>query len=485
MIGFTLLGAAWVVGTQPFGGPDESSHYLRALSIVNGKLIGPKAAYPGDLNLQAQAFINHDTTAVLVPAELSPYGISCGTGQPDTTVCLEPDPNGNFPPLPYLLPAVAMSGQQLATPALWRARVAAVIPALAFLLLAVALLWAGTAWSLLGLLAAATPMVMFVASVLNPSGLQITSCLAFAASALRIARAPTATPRWVWAAFAVSGAVAMLAGPIGLEFAVFELVVFALVLGRRGVRDLFLKADGRVLVGSGATLLAAAALSLVYTRAAGFSATVGFTPFMGALRQGVDQLPGVLRDAVGTFGALNVPLPPAAHWIWWLFVVGLIAAAMWLGSRRERWLVAIVTLLGLAFPVLFYAWVDRFSGFGLQGREVLPVLMMIPLVAGEVVYRHRDRIAPLPSARLALVSAIAFVAAFQGYAWWYDASHVTNAPGSIDFFRHVDWIAPMGWQFWIAVAALGTAALLAFATTEEGSLPVFAHSPARMRRSPS
>ena len=157
-------------------------------------------------------------------------------------------------------------------------------------------------------------------------------------------------------------------------------------------------------------------------------------------------------------------------------MLGLIAAAMWLGSRRERWLVAIVTLLGLAFPVLFYAWVDRITGFGLQGREVLPVLMVIPLVAGEVVYRHRDRIAPLPSARLALVGVVAFVAAFQGYAWWYDASHVTNAPGSIDFFRHVDWIAPMGWQFWIAVAALGTAALLVFATTEETSGGVLAPS---------
>jgi Predicted membrane protein (DUF2142) len=485
MVGFVLLGAAWVVGTQPFGGPDESSHYLRALSIVNGKLIGPKAAYPAGLNLQAQAFINHDTTAVLVPAPLSPYAVACGTGQPDLTECYEPDPNGNFPPLPYLLPAVAISGQQLATPALWRARVAAVVPALAFLMLAVALLWAGTAWSLLGLLGATTPMVLYASSVLNPSGLQTTSALAFAAAGLRIARAPTLARRWVWVAFALSGGVAMLSGPIGLEFAVFELVVCALVLGQRGLADVFLKTDGRVLLGSGATLLGAAALSLIYTRVAGFSATIRFTPFLSALRQGVEQLPGVLRDAVGTFGALNVPLPNAAHWIWWLFVLGLIAAAMWLGSRRERRVVATVTLLGLAFPVLFYAWVDRNTGFGLQGREVLPVLMVIPLVAGEVVYRHRDRIASPAVARAALAGAIVFVAAFQAYAWWYDAAHVTNAPGSIDFFRHVDWIAPLGWQFWIAVAALGTAALLAFATTEEGSVTAFAHSPARIRRSPS
>ena len=101
------------------------------------------------------------------------------------------------------------------------------------------------------------------------------------------------------------------------------LAAYAAGLGLLGPRML-----GRARWTSRAPLLAGAALSLVYTRAAGFSATVGFTPFVGALRQGVDQLPGVLRDAVGTFGALNVPLPPAAHWIWWLFVVGLIAAVV-------------------------------------------------------------------------------------------------------------------------------------------------------------
>ena len=73
-------------------------------------------------------------------------------------------------------------------------------------------------------------------------------------------------------------------------------------------------------------------------------------------------------------------------------MLSLLIAAISLGDLRERRLVVTVcALLGLAFPVLFYAWVDRFTGFGLQGREVLPVLMLIPLVAGEVVNRHSPR----------------------------------------------------------------------------------------------
>ena len=63
-------------------------------------------------------------------------------------------------------------------------------------------------------------------------------------------------------------------------------------------------------------------------------------------------------------------------------MLSLLIGAISLGNLRERRLVVTVALLGLAFPVLFYAWVDRFTGFGLQGREVLPVLMLIPLVGG-------------------------------------------------------------------------------------------------------
>ena len=40
VLGLALLMAAWIVATQPFGAPDEPSHYQRALSIVNGKILG-------------------------------------------------------------------------------------------------------------------------------------------------------------------------------------------------------------------------------------------------------------------------------------------------------------------------------------------------------------------------------------------------------------------------------------------------------------
>jgi hypothetical protein len=414
-----------------------------------------------------QAFINHDTRAVEVPARLSPGDMLCISGEPDVSdSCPEAVPNGNFPPLPYVLPAVAVKVSHDVATASWLTRLASALQSLAFLLLATALLWSGTGWSLLGLLAATSPMVLFVSSVMNPSGVEITACLAFAAAVLRITRAPIRAPGWVWGVFVISGAVGILAGPIGLAFIIPELALFGALLGPRGLRELRRKRAHQLRV-SALTLLGAGAVALIYARLAGFSGTVHISPIRYGLQQGLDQLPSVLQDAVGTFASLTVSLPLAAHWIWWLLVLALLAGAIWHGDRRDRWLLSGVAVLALAFPVLFYAWIDRFTGFpGLQGREVLPPLLLIPLVAGEVLYRRRPAFTQRRSGQLALGGAIAAIAVFQAYAWWFNAKAAAGAPGTIRFYAHAAWNPPLGWLPWIAVAGLGTVALLSFAGSE-------------------
>ncbi len=464
--GLTLLVVAWIAATVPFSGPDEASHYLRALAITKGQILGPKVNYPPPPGLTPtqDAFVDHDTREVIVPARLSPPNVGCIGGKPDLSgSCYEANPNGNFPPLGYILPAVALSVSHDASTGLWLTRAASAVQSLAFLLLAVALLWNASGWSLLGLLAASTPMVLFVASVLNTSGIQITACLAFAAAVLRITRAPTRAPRWVWVAFGLAGAVAILTGPIGLEFTIADAVLFGVLLGRRGLDDLRQERQLRVCA---LTLLAAAVVAFIYSRIAGFSEKLGISPLWSSLKGGVHQLWEVLQGAVGNFASLTVPVPLAACWIWWLLVVALLAGALRLGDRRERRMLAAVTVLVLVFPVLFWAWFDRLTGFGLEAREVLPPLMLIPLLAGEVIFRHRAVLTGRRSARLALSGAIALIALFQAYAWWLSARAAAGAPGTIRFYAHATWSPPLGWMPWIALAALGTIALLGFAATE-------------------
>ncbi len=463
-LSFVLLVGAWIAATVPFAAPDEASHYLRAMEITHGEILGPRVNYPPPPGItRAQlAFVDHDTRAVVVPAQLSPPDVTCMNGVPDIIGrCLEATPDGNFPPLGYLLPAAALSAAHDTGTGLWLTRAASAVQSLAFLLLAIALLWDGSGWSVLGLLVATTPMVLFVFSVMNSSGVEIASSLAFASAAVRISRDPPHAPRWVWIAFALAGSVAMLTGPIGLAFVVLDLLLFAALLGRRGAREL-IRRSPRALAVAGLTLLAAAIVSIVYTRLAGFDTRLGISPIRSSLVGGLHQLPPVLRDAVGTFGSLTVPLPTAARWIWWLLALGLVVVAVVVGDRRERLLVGVVVIVCLVFPVLFGAWSDRYSGYDVQGREVLPVLMLIPLVGGEIVGRKsaafRDRRWPA----VAMSLAIALIAGFQAYAWWVSARVAAGAPNTIRFYAHASWSPPLGWAPWIAAAGLGAVAMLAF-----------------------
>jgi hypothetical protein len=479
-IGLALLLSAWVVATRPFSGPDEASHYLRAFNIAQGHLLGPKIRYPalpGITPLQL-VYVQHDTRAATVPAKLSPPDVNCIDGRPNLAGrCIEATSTGDYYPPAYVLPALAIKLSSTANAALWISRFLSALLCLAFILLAVALLYDGAPSSLLGLFVAVTPMVLFVSSILNPSGLEICASLATAAACLRIARRPDVVPRWVWVALALSSVVTLLAFQAGPGFVIADLALGAGFLGLSGLRELR-HSQSRPLAVYALIALAALIVWFVYARVSGAShGDIHFRPVIPGLQAGWDQLGPVLRDTIGNFGSLTLPLPPAARAIWWVLVVTLIGSALWLGRLRERVLMGVVVLVGLGFPVLSYAWLYRYSGFGMQGRQVLPVLMLIPLAAGEIVHRRiADRAAH--GLQIAVLAGIAAVILFQAYAWGYDASVTAGGPGTPAFYSQTTFAPPLGWAPWIAVVALGICALLGFAAVEalRGSRPRMAPS---------
>jgi hypothetical protein len=464
IVGLILLIGAWIAATAPFAAPDEASHYDRAYGLTNGVVLGRKVVYGPDPQLTPtqQAFINHDTTSVVIPARLMPPDVGCIGNRPNVTQCPVAVPNGNFPPLGYILPAVALSVSHNVTAGFWLTRTASAIQSVVFLVLAIALLWDASPWSMLGLVGAVSPMVLFVSSIMSTSGIQVASCLAFAAAILRVTRHPDATPRWAWVALAISGTVGILTGPIGLVFVLMDLVLLAALLGRSGVRALSRLREARL---SALPLVAAALISVVYSHVAGFAERIGFTPIGSSLHGGWSQLSPVLHDAVGDFASQTVPLPSSIRIAWWTLVVVLIAGALVLGDRRTRVVLTLLCVVVVAFPVLFWAWIDRYSGFGLQGREVLPPLMMLPLCAGELINRRRHLLASRTSMRIGLGAIFALVAAIQAYAWWYSARTAAGAPLFLRFYAHATWQPIGGWTPWIVGAAAGTVALFAFAAS--------------------
>ncbi len=468
-LAMTLLLAGWVMSSVPFSGPDEAAHYLRALSIANGSLVGPRAPIRNAALTTAQsAWVTQDARGVLVPARLSPPDIACLAGTTDRrSRCVEPSGTGDYPPLPYLLPALALSAASHTGTALWAARVANLVPNVGFIMLAIALMSGGTTWAMVGLLAALTPMVLFVGSILSPSGLETASGLAFLAGLLRLVRPGVHPPPWVWIALAASGATLVLSEHLGPAFALVDSVLVAALLGGTGLRAL-LAEHGRGVAGVGLGLGAALGLYVAYGVSAGlFHSHIDFSPLRSSLHMGLVQLGPVIHDGVGVFGGLTIRLPAALYWIWWLLVLVIVGVALRGARHRERLVVGLAALVLVAFPVLLYAGVYRSTGFGMQGRQVLPVLALLPLLAGESISRSGRR-ATQRRGRWLAAGAVGAIAVFQMTAWWINARTAAGEPRAFWFLGHPAWSPPLGWWPWTALTLAGTLVLLGAAIRQLG-----------------
>jgi Predicted membrane protein (DUF2142) len=468
-LGLALLMAAWVATTRPFDAPDENAHYLRALSITNGKLLGPRAPYSNPKATSTErAWQSQDARGVLVPARMAPpsFGYAapelCVDGKPDVgrRACVEASYTGDYLPLPYLLPALALKSADGWREGLLLSRALSAFVCLAFILLAIAVLWSGREWSVLGPLAAVTPMVLFISSMVNPSGMEISAGIAFASAGLRIVRDRGSTPAWIWIVLVCSGAATILAWQLGPVFVGVNIAVLAALLESGGAREFFAR-SGRWISILAIVLIAAFGLYLTWMGISGMShSKFEVAPLIWTLRIGFEQLHPMANEWVGVFGWRSVWMPNVLYLIWGLLVVCIVSAAVLLGTPRQRMVVVGVTILGLVFPVLFYIWVYRFSGFAPQGRYTLPLLVLMPLVGGEVMQRASNRI-PAPVSRSLFAIGVALVAVVQLAAWWTNARAAAGHSSDTLFMTHSAWLPPLGWWPWLALAIAGSAAIVA------------------------
>jgi hypothetical protein len=438
---------------------DEAAHYLRALSITNGVLVGPKASLPHDLGITAAqyAWAQKDTRGVSVSAEMSPPPERCVSGRPPAHVgkCVEPTNTGDYHPLPYLLPAVTLAFASDADTGLWLARGVSVLLCLVFVVIALAALTESRSELPLGALLALTPTALFVMSVVNPNGLEVASSLAVTACTLRIWREPERVPSWLWIASTVSAAVATLSWQLGPVFVLVNALVGVVALGGSRLGALW-RANRRPLSGLAVVLAAALSLYTGYGIASGvFHSSLSLSPFGSSLRDGAHQLRSVLHQAVGNFGVLNLPVATWVYVLWWAMIVGVIAWAGVLGHRRERVVLGAGVAIAVVFPIVFYAWVYRNTGFGLQARYVLPVLTLPSLIAAEIVSRRAaERL------RWPWLAAVVSIAVLQLYSWDTAARAAAGAPHRIWFLGHALWSPPLGWWPWLVSIAAGTVLLV-------------------------
>ena len=366
--------------------------------------------------------------------------------------CEESSYTGDYFPLGYVLPAAATQTQSQADHALRWARAASLAQTLLFIVAALVLCGGGIAAA--GLLLALTPLVLFIGSVLNPSGIELAASLAFLAGVMRFARDPAAFPRWAWMATLASGVVAILSWQLGPAFVLCDLLVLAVLLGGRRSRAAISEARGKLRVAAAVLVLAVVAFVVYGLLSGALHSSISFHHLGADLGGGWRQLAPTLVGAVGRFGAYNIALPALLTYVWFALVLGLWLTALRFGDRPEQAALMLAGFLTVAFPVVFYAFAQRGTGFGLQGRYALPVFALLPVVSGSVLARRpqiaeRSRLVRLEGGVMvawAILQAIAFLVNAHH---WSSSAPITGSPLT----------PPGGWSSWTAVAITGAAAV--------------------------
>ena len=293
---------------------------------------------------------------------------------------------GLYTPAVYVIPGLGTllgaSNDSWFAARLWSALAAALIIALVVVNLA------RRNDSLLPLLSALAPAVVFLASVVNPSGLELVGAIGLWISTSGMLRADRRDP-WEIATYAISGVVLILARPLGMVY--FASVIFVCVIASGTWRTVIglVKRHRAVATLHSTTLLFATWWYLfVYNPAVDPRRAEYLAPDVPLHEQvfhAFGDVYRVLLEAVGDLGSLEVPIPR-------LVFVTLIVVAVWLicvGATRSTTatkvalssLVVMSILLVLATDINYYRIL---RGYGVQGRHITPLLVGLPLL----VVRH-------------------------------------------------------------------------------------------------
>jgi Predicted membrane protein (DUF2142) len=487
---FVLLGTAWLVGNPPGAAPDEPAHYLKALAAGHGELyLGrkPPPAPDAASRSAAERWLATNHRLVRVPAGLAPTPLACNAFQSEVSAaCLDAPVTvriteagtsvGPYQPFTYVLPGLLMRLAADPESATRWGRLGFWLVSAVLLGLAVFLVWspAEGGWSLVGLLVATTPMVVFMVSVLSANGLEIAAGLGFGAALLRVAR-PGTPPGWAWAAAGMSGATLALSRVTGVVWLGVIVIAVVALVGWSEARAVA-RAGGR------RALAAAVAMGGAVVATVAWEIVVQPRPrrSLGAAVRGLPdelrELPDTYEQVIGVFGWLDSPLPREAFWAWTGLLLTLLGLALVVGSRRQR-LVVSGLVAGSVVTALALATANRPTGFPIQGRYVLPFLTVVALVAGEVVQSNRERLPGVVRA-LAVPAFAAVAGAVQVVAWYFNGRrYAVGTAGPRWFIGRDEWSPPLGWVPWLVVTVTAAALLMTAATLASRQPPANRQSP--------
>lgn len=402
---FTLLGlfgVVWVALTPMIGQPDEAAHAQRAAAVASGEWTGrTERTDPRERSLFVRT-----VTRVTVPEayatldELVPWFVFPPLRPAVEAPALSDrrDPAeartyvGTYPPLPYLLiglPARVLPPRE----ALYGMRLVSVL--LCAALYASALVAARRAdpsgVTVVGTVAAMTPVALWLAAGIGSSGLEIAAAVLTWTAGLDLfgGEGRDAVDRRAVARLALGAGILLLTRPLGPVFVVIAITTVAATTWDRD-RLRLLAGDASVRVAAG-VLVAAAGVAVAWVLLEDPLASIQGRPVFGlglaeALGEALGLVPERTGQMVGVIGWLDTPIPAPVRVAWVAVVLGLLAVAIAVApQRRPQVTLAVLLVAVVTVPVVAEAVRAAEYGFGWQGRYALPMAAGVPIVSGWVI----------------------------------------------------------------------------------------------------
>lgn len=453
-----LLCGLWTLITPIPSGPDEPTQYVKAAAVAGGTITGSRKAHfpPGTVLVKVRGtFVMYDPSTncyyehPTVPAGCSPaLGGSPRVGVTTTYV-------GDYPPLYYALAGLpsAFSSRPAARRAM-RIMSALISALLLGLALGVAITWARSRWMIIGSALTITPAAVYLASVINPNGLEISAAVAaWTAGVVLVFDHDEAPPGGLIAAFVGSAVVLAFTRPLSPLWVLGIVAALAIVrpgpawrLVRNATMRIPLAVTLVATLGAMAYIILNRSLAIEHFPLAGHPTNTQVAALI------LGRLPFYAQSLVGQFGAPEFIAPTLAAALWVVGVGALVSAAVVVGARWQC-LVLLLIVVGVLAVLPFVATYPnaRTLGVAWQGRYEYPLAAGIPLVAAAMLGAVRVRVGRAP-----LATAVAVAVGHLATFYWVLRRYTVGLGTFLNPFAHV----PNGWQPPLPSVALAALAIL-------------------------
>lgn len=460
----------WSLATPLMAYPDEPVHTIKAAAVARGQITSePGKSFGHGLHVQVPSYIAN-LQAQTCFAFRSDRTAECAPAIPsdDNYLTIGVTSAGLYNPMYYWItgfPTLFMSG----SPALYAMRILSALLSAAFYAAGFTALsrLRHPKWPILTAAIATTPMVLFLASGINPNSLEVAATMAAFCGFLVVLENFRQLKVVRPAVITVAVATIALANTraVSLVWLLCAIVVASLFFRWKDLAGLF--RNRMVLVAIGVTaigvflgmlwnLLILNAPPSAGEAPLGISNATGDIPPYNAFLTMVDNAFDFVIQYIGVVGWLDTPMPQAVFMFWNMLLLLAVLTVFLIRHWRLQlgFLVAIAFLL--LVPSIMQAGLVTSVGFIWQGRYSLPLFIIAVISAGLAVRFRRfplDHSAEM-RARIFLIAGVAahvygflyglrrYVVGLQGKGNWQT---MLTVPG---------WQPPFTWEVLTLVYAI-------------------------------